>query len=170
MMINPQQWKQWKIMSIIPFILVINFLFFFTNSINLCLHVLTVITIYWMTLIGIILANNCLSCACYTLDLIILSSFVLLTTEEYSLKSSYYLYSYYLSKFLQNCRCQIIDSFHRHHLHNILYVEMVETFLFFLFFRRNWRIPLRYFLELNVSGIVFSLESKELVFPFPYFW
>ena len=38
--------------------LVIIFLFSFPNYIIFCSHVLTVLMTYWMTLIGIVLANN----------------------------------------------------------------------------------------------------------------
>ena len=46
-------------------------LFSFTNSIILCLHVLTVIMTYWMTFIGKKISNNCLICSCSTSDFLI---------------------------------------------------------------------------------------------------
>ena len=51
-MIKPQQWQHRKITTIIPFILVINFLFSFPSSKIFCLHVLTVLMTYMMNLIG----------------------------------------------------------------------------------------------------------------------
>ena len=51
-MTNPQKWQYWKMMTIIPFILVIIILFSFPNSIIFCSHVLTVIMTDRMTLIG----------------------------------------------------------------------------------------------------------------------
>ena len=101
-MINPQQWQYCKIITTVIFILVINFLLSFPNSIILCSHVLIVLMTYCMTLIGKDLANNCLICACYKSDYLILKSFVLLTIEESYLHSSSYLYPCSLSKFLTN--------------------------------------------------------------------
>ena len=43
----------------------------------------------WDDFDGEILAKNYSICACYTLDLLILNSFVLATMEESSLNSSY---------------------------------------------------------------------------------
>ena len=59
--INPQQWQYWKMIKIIPFIFVNSFLFSFPNSITFCSRVLTVLIIYWMTLVRQSLANKCLS-------------------------------------------------------------------------------------------------------------
>ena len=84
-MINPQKWKYWKMTTIIPFIFVNIFLFYFPNSIILCSHVLTVLMTYWMTLMEEILAKNFSICACSILYFLILNSFFLATTEEYFL-------------------------------------------------------------------------------------
>ena len=137
-------------MTIIPFILVIDFLFFSSNYIIFCWHVLTVLMIDWITLIGNFLTKNCLICACSTSDYLVFNLFVLLTTEEYSLRSSSSLYSCSLSKFLQNSHCQIVnhlyyDSFHRYHLRNILYVEMVKTFCVGFLFLESLENPLEIF-------------------------
>ena len=75
-MINPQQWKYWKMMTIIPFILVNSFSFSFTNYITFCLHVLTVLMTYSINLMGVVLSNNYFICTCYTLNELILNSFV----------------------------------------------------------------------------------------------
>ena len=86
-MINPQQWQYWKTMTVLPFIFVNEFLFSIKNYIIFCSHVLTVHMTYWMTLMGIVLVNNCFICTFYTLYLLILNSFVLETIEEYSSRS-----------------------------------------------------------------------------------
>ena len=75
-MINPQQWQYWKMMKIIPFILVNSFSLSLTNYITLYLHVLTVLMTYSMNLIGFFFSKNYFICTCYTLDELILNSFV----------------------------------------------------------------------------------------------
>ena len=52
MLIKPQQWKYWKMMTIILFIFVIVFLFYFPISIIFCLYVLILLMTYWITLMG----------------------------------------------------------------------------------------------------------------------
>ena len=83
--INSQQWQYWKRMTIISFTLLITVLFSISKYIIFCLHMLTVIITYWMTLMGNILANNFFICYCSTLYYIILNSFVLATIKEFSL-------------------------------------------------------------------------------------
>ena len=80
-MINAQQWRYWKMMTIIPFISVNKFVFSIQNSIVFCLYVFTVIMTYWMNLSGGGLVDNCFIYACYNLDSLVLNSFILATIE-----------------------------------------------------------------------------------------
>ena len=74
-MINAQQWRYWKMMTIIPFISVNKFVFSIQNSIVFCLYVFTVIMTYWMNLSG----GGWLTTVLYML--VIINSFILATIE-----------------------------------------------------------------------------------------
>ena len=110
MMIIPQQWKYWKMMKIISFIFVSNFLFLFKIYIIFCFREFTDIVIDWIILSRKFLANETLMSFSSFLNSLNFDSFIILTTEESSLNFSSYSFYCTLSKFLTQSSFSVYES------------------------------------------------------------
>ena len=162
-------------MTMIPFILFINFLFSFPNSFIFFSRLLTVLMKDWMTFIGGFLANNGLICACYTLDSLISSFFYFVNHRRILFVFIVLFIPLFFVQVFFNRHCHILnhwyyDSFHRYHLHNLLYIKIVETFCVGFIFMNALDNPLEiFFCDWLFLGLVPLLESKQLVFTFYFF-